>query len=175
MKNENLYNESINNLLKKYDTSINGLSEEEATKRLEKYGINKLEERQKESFITIIFKQLTSMSIMFLNFVVLFSVVVSYVREDSYIDSIIVGIISIVNTILGYYQSKNADKTILKINEMFNDDVIVIREGTRKKINIYNLVPGDIVELKRGDYIPCDGIVLESNLLDVNEYLLTNN
>ena len=135
MKDKNLYNESLDNLLKKYETNINGLTEDEAAIRLEKYGANKLEERQKESFFVKIFKQLTSMSIMFLNFVVLFSVVVSYVREDSYIDSIIVGLISIINTILGYYQSKSADKTILEINKMFEDDVIVIRDGIKKKIN----------------------------------------
>ena len=73
MKDKNLYNESIEKLLKKYETSINGLTEEEYKKRLEKYGINKLEERKKELFIVKIFKQLTSMSVMFLNFVVLFS------------------------------------------------------------------------------------------------------
>lgn len=175
MKNKNLYNESIDKLLKKYKTSINGLTEEESRLRLEKYGINKLDEREKESFIIKLFKQLTSMSIMFLNLIVLFSVVVSYVRDDSYIDSIIVGLISIVNTILGYCQSKSADNTILKINKMFDDDVIVIREGNKRKINICNLVPGDIVELKQGDYIPCDGRIIESNLFNVNEYFLTDN
>ena len=122
-----------------------------------------------------IFRQLTSMTMIFLNSIVLFSVVVSYVRDDSYIDSIIVGLISIVNTILGYYQSKTADKTIFEVNKMFDDDVIVIREGNKEKINIYNLVPGDIVELKEGDYIPCDGIIIESNTFHVNECLLTDN
>ena len=72
MKDKNLYNETLDNLYKKYETSINGLTEEEAKARLEKYGVNKLEERQKESFIVKIFKQLTSMSVMFLNCVILF-------------------------------------------------------------------------------------------------------
>lgn len=175
MNNKVIYNETIEELYIKYKTSINGLTEEDAKIRLEKYGMNKLEEKDKESFFGKIFKQLTNMTIVFLNFIVLFSVVVSYVRNDSYIDSIIVGLISIGNTILGYYQSKNADKTILEINKMFNDDVIVIREGIRKKVNIYNLVPGDIIELKQGDYIPCDGRIIESNLFHVNEYLLTDN
>jgi len=174
-QNKDIYNETVEELYKKNETSINGLTEEEAKIRLEQYGLNRLEERKKETFFTRIFKQLTSLSMIFLNFVVLFSVIISYIRNDSYIDSIIVGLISIINTILGYYQSKNADKTISKINQMFNDDVIVIREGERRKINIYNLVKGDIIELRPGDYIPCDGRIISSNSLQVNEYLLTDN
>lgn len=175
MDNKKIHNETIEELYKKYETNSNGLTEKDAKERLEKYGINKLQEEPKESFFFKIFKQLTNMTMIFLNSIVLFSVVVSYVRDDSYIDSIIVGLISIVNTILGYYQSKTADKTIFEVNKMFDDDVIVIREGNKEKINIYNLVPGDIIELKEGDYIPCDGIIIESNTFHVNECLLTDN
>ena len=172
---KNIYNKSIEDLYKEFDTNIGGLSEKEAKLRLEKYGKNKLEERKKESAVFRYFNQFTNVTMIFLNFVVIFSVVVAYVRDESYIDSIIVAMICIINSILGYFQGKSADKAIEKLNQMFDCDVVVFRDGKKLTIDATDVVVGDIIELDVGDYVLCDGRIISQKNFEVNESALTDN
>ena len=80
------YNETVEELYKKYDTNINGLSDEEASKRLKRDGENKLLEKKKKSNLVLFLGQFNDFMIILLIFASIFSAVISYVENESYID-----------------------------------------------------------------------------------------
>lgn len=174
MKEENnYYNKKVEELYRELNTSINGLSEEEAKSRLEKYGENKLTERKKKSRIIIFLSQFNDLMIILLIFASIFSAIVSYIQKESYVDSIIILIIVIINAILSYIEEIKADKAIEELNKMFITNNNVIRNGIKKTIDVREIVPGDIIELEAGDYVSADCRVIESESLEVNESTLT--
>lgn len=111
------------------NTNINGLSNEEAEKRLKIYGENKLQEAKKKSNILIFLNQFNDFMIILLIFASIFSAVISFIRNESYVDSIIIIVIVIVNAILSYIQEKKADVAIAELNKMFVTNNYVIRNG----------------------------------------------
>lgn len=171
----NIYNKSIDDIYKEMDSSNNGLSSEEAEIRLEKNGFNKIKERKKTSVFVRVLNAFSGKVMFLLDFVVIFSVVVSYVRNESYIDSIIVAIIWIINFFLNYFEGKSVDNSIAKINDMFDSDFNVYRDGQIKSISADRIVLGDVIEVSKGDYIPCDARIISANDLEVNEASLTDN
>ena len=169
----NYYNKKVEELYKELNTSIDGLTEEEAHIRLEKYGENKLTERKKKSNIIVFLSQFNDLMIILLIFASIFSAVVSYVQKESYVDSIIILIIVIINAILSFIEEKKADKAIEELNKMFITNNNVIRNGKKINIDVRNIVPGDIIELEAGDYVSADARVITSDYLEVNESTLT--
>ena len=176
MKKENRieeYNEKIENIMERLNTSPSGLSEDEAQKRLQKYGENKLKERAKKSNLQLFFEQFCDFMVILLIFASLFSAGISYIRNESYIDSIIIIIIVIINAILSFIQERKADLAISELNKMFVTNNRVIRNGIKKNIDVRNIVVGDIIELEAGDYISTDGRIINTDFLEVNESTLT--
>ena len=172
-KKLNYYNETVDELYKKYNTNINGLSEEEAQKRLEQNGENKLNERKRKSNIAIFFSQFNDFMIILLIFASIFSAVISYVRHESYVDSIIIIVIVIINAILSFIQEKKADVAIQELNKMFITNNYVIRNGKKESIDVRKIVVGDIIELEAGDYVSADARIISAESLEVNESTLT--
>ena len=101
-KKLNVYNETVEELYKRLSTSKLGLTDEEAQKRLEKYGENKLTEKKKKSNIALFFGQFNDFMIILLIFASIFSAVISYIRNESYVDSIIIIVIVVINAILSF-------------------------------------------------------------------------
>ena len=168
-----VYNETVEEIYKRLDTNINGLTEEEAQKRLAKDGENKLTERKKKSSFTLFLNQFNDFMIILLIFASLFSAGISYIRNEPYVDSIIIIVIVIINAILSFIQEKKADVAIEELNKMFVTNNYVIRDGIKKSIDVRNVVVGDIVELEAGDYISADGRIISAESLEVNESTLT--
>ena len=173
MGDKNFYNKKIDELYKEFSSSINGLSEEEANKRLEKYGENKLLERKKKSNFVIFLSQFNDLMIILLIFASVFSAVISYIQKESYADSVIILIIVIINATLSFIEEKKADKAIEELNKMFITNNSVIRGGKKETIDVRKIVPGDIVELEAGDYVSADARIISSEALEVNESTLT--
>ena len=173
MGDKNFYNKKIDELYKEFSSSINGLSEEEANKRLEKYGENKLLERKKKSNFVIFLSQFNDLMIILLIFASVFSAVISYIQKESYADSVIILIIVIINATLSFIEEKKADKAIEELNKMFITNNNVIRGGKKETIDVRKIVPGDIVELEAGDYVSADARIISSEALEVNESTLT--
>jgi Ca2+-transporting ATPase len=173
MKENNYYNKKVEQLYKELDTSINGLTEEEASKRLEEYGENKLAERKKKSNFIIFLNQFNDLMIILLIFASVFSAVISYIQKESYADSIIILIIVIINATLSFIEEKKADKAIEELNKMFITNNNVIRDGKKETIDVRKIVPGDIIELEAGDYVSADARIISSEALEVNESTLT--
>ena len=173
MQENNYYNKKVEQLYKELNTSINGLTEEEASKRLEKYGENKLAERKKKSNFIIFLNQFNDLMIILLIFASVFSAVISYIQKESYADSVIILIIVIINATLSFIEEKKADKAIEELNKMFITNNNVIRDGKKEIIDVRKIVPGDIIELEAGDYVSADARIISSEALEVNESTLT--
>ena len=172
-KKLNYYNESIDELYIRLETSDKGLTEEEARKRLIKFGENKLAEQKKKSNFVLFFEQFKDFMVILLIFASIFSAVISYIQHESYVDSIIIIIIVIINAILSFIQEKKADVAIQELNKMFVTNNYVIRNGVKESIDVRNIVIGDIIELEAGDYVSADARIISSESLEINESTLT--
>ena len=170
---KNIYNEPIDELYKKYKTDENGLSEVEAHKRLLANGENKLIEQKKKSNIAVFLGQFNDFMIILLIAASVFSLVISYIRHESFADAIIIIVIVIINATLSFIQEKKADAAIDELNKMFITSNFVIRDGKKESIDVRNIVVGDIIELEAGDYISADCRIISSDSLEVNESTLT--
>ena len=172
-KKLNVYNETIDELYKRLETTEKGLTDEEAQKRLLRDGENKLTEKKRKSNIALFFGQFNDFMIILLIFASIFSAVISYIRNESYVDSIIIIVIVVINAILSFIQEKKADVAIQELNKMFVTNSYVIRNGVKKSIDVRNVVVGDILELEAGDYVSADARIITSEGLEINESTLT--
>lgn len=170
---KDFYQKTVDEIYKELDTNVNGLTNEEAAERLKKYGENKLKERKKKSNFIKFIEQFNDFMIILLIFASIFSAIVSYIQEESFVDSIIIIIIVIINAILSFIQEKKADIAIQELNKMFITNNYVIRNGVKKQVDVREIVVGDIIELEAGDYVSCDARIISSDSLAVNESTLT--
>lgn len=168
-----IYNKSIEELYEELDSSRNGLTNEEAIKRLETNGENKLDKEKKKSNIALFLGQFNDFMIILLIFASIFSAGLSYIRHESYFDSIIIIVIVLINAILSFIQEKKADVAISELNKMFITNNYVIRNNEKKLIDVRNVVVGDVIELEAGDYISADARIISCENLLVNESTLT--
>ena len=165
----------INEVIRNFRTNLgNGLTEEEVKKRQEKYGKNKLKDKKKESIIVKFIKQFNDFMIIILIIASIISAVVSKMQgENDYIDSIIIIAIVILNAIMGLVQEAKAEKSIEALKKMTPPVAKVIRNKKTYEINAEELVPGDIVIIEAGNYIPADCRLIEDFNLKVEESSLT--
>ena len=162
-------------VLRKLKTNTrSGLNDEEVIFRRNKYGKNKLEDKPKESLLVKFLKQFNDFMIIILIIASIVSAAVSYFQgENDYIDSVIIIAIVILNAIMGVVQEAKAEKSIEALKEMTPPRAKVIRNGISEEINAEELVPGDIVILEAGNYVPADCRLLESHNLKIEESSLT--
>ncbi|HDS16770.1 MAG TPA: cation-translocating P-type ATPase [Proteobacteria bacterium] len=145
-----------------------GLSETEATARLEKYGFNRLREMPPPHPLRIFLEQFKSFIIYILLFAVAFALAIG-----EYVDSLIIVAIVLVNAFIGFFQEFGAARSLAALKEMTEVEATVLRDGNWRKLKSRDLVPGDLVSLVGGDRIPADARVLEANRLLVDEAVLT--
>ncbi len=162
------WNFSVSKVLKILNTSLQGLSEEEAHKRLRFYGPNLLRPKKKRGTLTLLFSQFKSPIILIL----VFAAAVSFFVEDR-VDAIIILLIIAISALLSFWQEKGANRAVEKLLTMVKVRVNVLRNGILREISIEDVVPGDIVFLKAGDIVPGDSLLIESKDLFVNEATLT--
>lgn len=166
--------QSLNNIKKQLDTNFSyGLSDEQVSKRLEKYGKNVLQSQKSKSFIWKFFAQFAEL----MSIILLFASIISfgihiYEGTDLYEPFIILGIV-IANALLGAIQQKKAEKALNSLIKLTGKTAKVFRNGDLSVIQTTNIVPGDILIFEDGDIIPCDCRIIESNNLQVDESTLT--
>ena len=169
------HSSSVEEVSKKLKTNINiGLSEEEAQKRFERYGPNNLKEKKKESIFVKFLKQFNDFMIITLIIAAIISAVVSKLNgEADYIDSIIIVAIVIFNAIMGLVQEQKAEKSLEALKKMSAPNAKVRRNGRVQEIDATMVVPGDIVILEAGNYVPADCRLINSYNLKIEESALT--
>ncbi len=151
-------------------TDLNqGLTEEEAKIRLEKYGPNQIEEKGKRSPIFIFLSQFNDLIVIIL----IAAALISGFLLKEWLDASAILTILLLNAILGFIQEFRAEKALEALKKLTAPTAKVIREGKEKEISASELVPGDLVLLEAGDHVPADGRVVSSAACQVNEATLT--
>lgn len=145
-----------------------GLSTSEAAARLEKYGPNELSRSKKNSALWVFVRQFSS----FIIWILIAAAIISMLLGE-YKDAILIGIILLVNALLGFFQEYKAEKAIEALRRMASPKATVIRDGQILEIDACAVVKGDIIILTAGDKIPADARVMESINLYTQEAALT--
>lgn len=167
------YCETQEVVLKELKTSKTGLSENEAGKRLEENGKNRLEAAKGKSLIRRFLEQLSDPMILILLAAAAVSGVLAVVENESFADVIIILAVVIINAVLGVYQESKAEKAIEALQEMSAATSKVIRDGKVQIVRSEDLVVGDVILLEAGDAVPADARILESASLKIEEAALT--
>lgn len=163
------FSKSQNDVLK--DLNVNqatGLSSKEAKERLEKYGLNKLKGKPKKSFLSLFLSQLQDMLIY-----VLLGAAVITIFIGEYVDSIIILLVVLINAAIGVAQEYKAEKAVEALQKMTTPRSLVRRDSEIKEVNSEEIVPGDIIIIDAGRYIPADLRLIESANLQIEESALT--
>jgi len=155
-------------VLERLKTSEEGISDDEALKRLNEYGKNELKQIHKINPFFILLGQFKSVFIFILFAAAIFSFFIQH-----YVDFVVILIIVFLNSVIGFFQQYKAEKIIFKMKSLLIPKVRVIRGGKENEIFSSEIVPGDILVLSEGDRITADCRLLEGNDLQVNEAVLT--
>ncbi len=145
-----------------------GLTDQEVEERLVKYGPNQLEEKEGTTFIQMVLSQLN-------NFVVILLIVAAIISAvlGEWIDASAIIAIVVLNTVMGVVQENRAEQALAALKKLAAPDAQVLRNGRRVSVPSPQLVPGDIVYLEAGYFIPADVRLLEAVNLRVEEAALT--
>jgi Ca2+-transporting ATPase len=146
----------------------NGLTSEEAKRRLEHYGPNQLKEAPRPTFWQTLWEQLN-------NFVVILLIIASVISAllGDYVEAAAIMAIVVLNAVLGIIQERRAEEALAALKKLAAPDAQVMRDRHRASIPSYELVPGDLVFLESGNFIPADIRLLEAVNLRVEEASLT--
>ncbi|GEL08700.1 cation-transporting P-type ATPase [Salisediminibacterium halotolerans] len=146
----------------------NGLSKDEAAKRLENYGKNELPEKEDESAIIKYFKHFHDVLI----YILLAAAVITFALGH-YIDTAVILLVAVINATVGFMQESKAEKALEGIKNMLSAEATVLRNGEKETIDAGDVVLGDIVYLAAGDKIPADMRLIQADNLKAEEAALT--
>ena len=160
-------------LFQQLQTTQKGLTEEEAEKRLAKYGSNLLKPKNKSDSLTLLLTQFKSPLILILIFAAGLSLFLDLSSGTLPTNAIIIITIILISSLLGFWQERGAANAVEKLLAIVETKTTVLRDGTPTEISVEKIVPGDIIVLNAGKLIPGDSIILESKDLFINEASLT--
>ena len=155
--------------------TVNGLTAAQVKERTEKYGKNKLQEKKKKSWMARFFEQFKDAMIIILIIASVVSFVIACIEKNpsEFFEPALILLIVIINAIMGVMQESKAEKALDALKNMSAPHARVIRDGTEKVINASDLVPGDIIILEAGDFVPADARLIKSVSLKSEESALT--
>ncbi len=158
------YNECLLSL----GTNPEGLSDEEVIQKRDEFGENKLTLQERDSPLVMFLRQFKSPLVYVLILAATISLIGNHVE-----DTIVIAIILLINSIIGFVQEWRAEKTIESVKKLIEEKSVVVRKGEELEVRSSEIVPGDLLLLHTGEKVPADGrVVFESNL-HVDESLLT--
>ncbi len=169
------HSSQVSDVLKELDVnSEKGLSNGVADMRIKAFGKNIIKSVEKPSFKKHLLSQLKDRYVYILTVIAIISFVLSlvYNKADFYSPLLIIAIVFL-NALITAYQMYKSDLALNSIKSITNPAATVIRDGIEKQIPSDELVPGDIMILKSGDYISADARLIEANNFACNEYVLT--
>lgn len=162
------YQKDIDTVMKECQTNENGLSFDEVKKRHEKYGMNELDEKKKDSPLVIFLKQFQDLLVIIL----IIAAIISGL-SGQFESAIVIVVVIIVNAVLGTVQTLKAEKSLDSLKKLSVPKVKVVREGMIHEIESTELTIGDIVQIEAGDVVSGDGRIFQSSSLQINESALT--
>jgi len=164
----NYYQQEKKDVLEQLNVDKSGLSQQEVKRRQETEGFNEIEQGKKKSIWALFFDSFKDAMVVIL----LIAAIVQVLLGD-YIETIVIMIVLIMNAIISVVQTKKAESSLDALRQMSAPTATVIRGNEKQTVPARELVPGDIVFLEAGDYIPADGRIIENGSLQVNEGMLT--
>lgn len=174
MKKRNWFNKTFKEVEKELETDLEkGLNKEKVEERQEKYGFNELQQVAKKSLFQRFLEQFKDFSIIVLIIAAIVSGIVGVLQGEGITDTIIILIVVIVNAIIGVAQESKAEKSLEALQKLSDHASKVIRNENMEVVPSKELVPGDIVVLDTGDYIPADLRIIEAVNLKTQESSLT--
>ena len=174
MEKRKWFNKTFKEVEKELETDLEkGLNKEKVEERQEKYGFNELQQIAKKSIIQRFLEQFKDFSIIVLIIAAIVSGIVGVLQGEGITDTIIILIVVIVNAIIGVAQESKAEKSLEALQKLSDHASKVIRNENMEVVPSKELVPGDIIVLDTGDYIPADLRIIEAVNLKTQESSLT--
>ena len=172
MKIQNLSREEV---LQSLVTSDRGLSEDDAKRRLDEYGLNEIKEVRKRSLYLIFLSQFTHFLAVLLWIASALSFLSEYLHPGEGMLTLGIAILAVIfiNAVFTFIQEYRAEKALEALKKLLPFYVKVLRDGKEKEIHAREVVPGDIIMLSEGDKIPADARLIETSQLKVNNAPLT--
>lgn len=167
------YVQSASDVLKEQNVTAQGLTSQEAQKRLTEHGPNKLAEGKKITLLQRFLKQLADPMIIVLLVAAALSAVTAYFEGEAPTDVFIILAVVLLNAIMGVVQESKAEEAIDALKTMTAANSKCMRDGKMTIVKSEDLVPGDIVMLEAGDSVPADCRILECASLKIEEAALT--
>lgn len=155
-------------VLEELNSSQQGISKNEAEKRLVQYGKNRIREKKKKNWFQVFLGQFQDLLV----WILIAAAIVSAMTDNGE-SSVVIGAVLLLNAVLGTIEHQKAEKSLEGLRALSAPEARVIREGRRMKIAAEDMVPGDIFMLDAGDLVAADGRLLEAAELRVNESSLT--
>lgn len=171
-----IYSEEISHVLDSLQSSSDqGLTEALVTERQEKYGENKLAEKKKKTNLQRFFEQFKDAMIIILLIAAAISFTIGCVEGDTgeFFEPILILFIVVMNAVLGVFQESKAEKALEALQNLSAPHARVIRNGAEEVVDAVKLVPGDIIKVEAGDYVPADARLIRSASLKSEESALT--
>ena len=162
------FDKTVPQALEQVKATANGLTAQEAARRLEEHGPNQLAEGKKKSPLVIFLEQFKDLLVFILAVAAVISMVSGNVES-----TLVIFAVLIMNAVLGTVQYLKAEKSLESLKAMSAPVAKVLRDGVRQEVAGPQVVPGDIVYLEAGDLVVADGRLLECYSLKVNESSLT--
>ncbi len=152
-----------------------GLDNEEVKKRSETYGLNILKEKKKKSTARRFFEQFKDVMIIILIVAAIVSFLLALIEKNykEFFEPLLILLIVILNATMGVLQESKAEKALESLKNISAPHARVVRGGEENIIDASYLVPGDIIKLEAGDFVPADARLLESSSLKSEESALT--
>ena len=162
------YDESVERCLKELDATEKGLSSKETVKRLAEHGPNQLAERPGTPWYVLLLQQFNSPVVWLL----LAAGIIAFFLE-TVVDAIVIGVIVVLNALLGYLQERKAENAIAALKKTLAPHATVLRDGQPTTIDARDVVPGDILILETGSHVVADARIIWSASLQTQEAPLT--
>ncbi|WP_300331469.1 calcium-translocating P-type ATPase, PMCA-type [Fusobacterium sp.] len=162
------FNQSTKELFDEFGITEEGLSSAQVKENMEKYGLNQLEEGEKESAFSIFISQ-------FKDVLVIILIIAGFISmfTGNFESSIVIFVVITMNAILGTVQHIRAESSLESLKNLSSPKTRVIRDGEKMEISSKNVVVGDIIHLEAGDIVPADARIIECFSLKANESSLT--
>ena len=168
------YSATAEAVLQTMKSSFQGLSQEEAAKRLTRFGKNELRPAKKKNPVQRFFAQMADFMILILLLAAGVSFAVSFLEGNAdYVDPIIILIIVVLNAVLGVIQETKAEHSLEALKKLSAPHAAVLRNGRRQQLPASCLVPGDLLLLETGCLVPADARLLSAHGMKADESALT--
>ena len=171
-----LHHKPIEEVLNHFETNFeSGLNDEQISSKKEKFGPNKLREKKKKSTVQRFLDQFKDVMILMLIAAAIVSFVVICMEQNwgELFEPALIILIVVVNAIMGVMQESKAEKALDALKNMSAPHARVIRNGKEMVIDASELLPGDIIKIEAGDFVPADARLITSASLKSEESALT--